>query len=138
MKARLILGIAGAVLAALGAGWIWGASGQSDMAGALESAELRSELVGARAAVLDARVAIYSVNFGQASSHLENAQGLLGRAEERLKRLGRADQTSQVQSILATIADAQRMTGKLDQSANTRAGDAAKALAGVIDASAVR
>jgi hypothetical protein len=108
------------------------------MAGALESAELRSELVGARAAVLDARVAIYSVNFGQASSHLENAQGLLGRAEERLKRLGRADQTSQVQSILATIADAQRMTGKLDQSANTRAGDAAKALAGVIDASAVR
>jgi len=44
------------------------------MARALQTSELRSELLGARAAVLDARVAIYSVNFGEASRHLEGAR----------------------------------------------------------------
>ena len=72
--AKLALGIVGGLLVALLAGWIWGRSGQSDTAHALQTAELRSDLLGARAAVLDARVAIYSVNFGEASAHLENAR----------------------------------------------------------------
>jgi hypothetical protein len=97
-----------------------------------------SELLGGRAAVLDARVAIYSVNFGEASRHLEGARGLLGRAAERLKSLGRDDELKQVQTALASIDDAQRMAGKLDQSANSRAGDAAKMLADVLDAEAKR
>jgi len=91
------------------------------MARALQTSELRGELLGARAAVLDARVAIYSVNFGEASRHLEDARGLLRRADERLKSLGRDDEVRQVQMALASIDDAQRMAGKLDQSANSRA-----------------
>src|SRR2546430_1210044 len=75
-KAKLVLGVAVALAIALLAGWIWGASGRSAMARALETSELRNELLGARAAVLDARVAIYSVNFGEASGHLEGARGL--------------------------------------------------------------
>jgi len=59
--ARLVLGITGGLLVALLAGWIWGTSGQSDATRALETAELKGELLGARAAILDARVAIYSV-----------------------------------------------------------------------------
>ena len=136
--AKLVFGIAGGILVALLAGWIWGASGQSDATRALEAAELRGELLGARAAVLDARVAIYSINFGEASRHLEDAGGLLGRAAERLKRLGRDDEVTQVQSALASIADAQRMAGKLDQSANSRAGEAAKTITDLLDAEAKR
>jgi hypothetical protein len=136
--AKLVLGITGGLLLALLAGWIWGTSGQSDTARAVETAELRSELLGARAAILDARVAIYSVNFGEASGHLENARGLLRRAEERFKRLGRDDEVKQVQAALTTIDDAQRMAGKLDQSANSRAGAAAKILADLLDAGAKR
>ena len=68
------------------------------MARALQASELRGELLGARAAVLDARVAIYSVNFGEASRHLEDARGLLGRADERLTSLGRDDEVKQVQT----------------------------------------
>ena len=135
---KLILGVAGGLVVALLAGWIWGRSGQSDMARALQTSELRGELLGARAAVLDARVAVYSVNFGEASRHLEDARGLLGRAEERLKRLGRDDQVKQVQTAQATIDDAQRMAGKLDQNANSRAGEAAKMIADVLDAEAKR
>jgi hypothetical protein len=136
--AKSILGIAAGLLVALVAGWILSTSGQSDAADALETAELRGELLGARAAILDARVAIYSVNFGEASGHLGNARGLLRRAEERFKRLDRANEVKQVQEALTTIADAQRMAGKLDQSANSRAGDAAKMLADLLEAEAKR
>jgi hypothetical protein len=135
---KLVLGMGAGLAVALLLGWFWGASGRSDMARALQTSELRSELLGARAAVLDARVAIYNVNFGEASGHLEGARGLLGRADERLKRLGRDDEIKQVETALASIDDAQRMAGKLDQSANSRAGDAAKMLADVLDAEAKR
>jgi hypothetical protein len=134
--AKLVFGIAGGLLVALLAGWIWGASGRSDAARALETAELRSDLLGARAAILDARVAIYSVNFGEASQHLENARGLLSRADQRLTSLARNDEGKQLEAALTAIDDAQRMTGKLDQSANSRAGDAAKVLADLLDAEA--
>jgi hypothetical protein len=133
---KLVLGIAAGLAVALLAGWIWGASGRTDMARALQSSELQGELLGARAALLDARVAIYSVNFGEASRHLENARGLLRRADDRLKSLGRDDEVKQVQAALASIDEAQRMAGKLDQSANARAGEAAKIVADVLDAEA--
>ena len=136
--AKLVLGIALGLVVALLAGWIWGASGRSDMARALQTSELRGELLGARAAVLDARVAIYSINFGEASRHLEGARGLLRRADERLKSLGRDDEVKQLETALARIDDAQRMAGKLDPSANSRAGEAAKMVADVLDAGANR
>jgi hypothetical protein len=138
MKIKLIFGIAIALILSLGAGWVWLGSGRSDTTNALQTAELRSELLGARAAVLDARVAIYSVNFGEASAHLENARGLLRRADERLTTLGREDEADLVSTALATIDDAQRLAGKLDQNANTRAGDAAKVLADVLGTSSTR
>lgn len=136
--AKLVLGIAAGLVVAFLAGWFLGSSGRSEADRALQTSELRGELLGARAAVLDARVAIYSVNFGEASRHLEGAKGLLGRANERLKTLGRNDAVSQVQSALASMDDAQRMAGKLDQSANARAGEAAKVIAAVLDGEAAR
>ena len=135
---KLIVGVTVGLIVCLLGGWVWGRSGRSEMARSLEAAELRSDLRGARAAVLDARVAIYSVNFGEASGHLENARTLLRRADERLKSLGREEEVRQVDTALASIDDAQRMAGKLDQAANTRAGDAAKVIAGVLDAEARR
>jgi hypothetical protein len=135
---KLVLRITAGLVVALLAGWILGRSGRSDMAGALETSELRGELLGARAAALDARVAIYSVNFGEASRHLEGARGLLGRADERLERLGRDDEVRQVRTALASIDDAQRLAGKLDPSANSRAGEAAKVIDDVLRTEAQR
>ena len=135
---KLFLGITVGLMIALLAGWIWGRSGRSDMARALEASELRGELRGARAAVLDARVAIYSINFGEASRHLENARNLLRRADGRLKNLGRDDEVKRVQTALAGVDEAQRMAGKLDQGANTRAGEVARTIADVLDAEAKR
>jgi hypothetical protein len=135
---KLALGMVAGLAVALLAGWILGRSGRPDMAPVLQTSELRGELLGARAAVLDARVAIYNVNFGEASRHLEDARGLLRRADARLKSLGRDDEVKQVQTALASMDEAQRTAGKLDQSANSRAGEAAKMLADVLDAEAKR
>jgi hypothetical protein len=135
---KLVLGITAGLAVALLAGWIWGRSGRADLAGALETSELRGELLGARAAALDARVAIYSVNFGEASRHLEGARGLLGRADERLESLSRDDDVRQVRTALASIDDAQRLAGKLDPSANSRAGEAAKVIDDVLRTEGLR
>src|SRR5258708_6345914 len=121
-----VISIAVALLLVASGAWLWGASGRSAMARALQSSELRADLLGARASTLDARVAIYSVNFGEASRHLEDARGLLRRADERLNTLGRTEEVKQVQTALAGIDDAQRLAGRLDQNANSRAGDVAK------------
>ena len=130
---RLISVAAALLVAALG-GWLWGTSGRSAMARALAASELRGELLGARAATLDARVAVYSVNFGEASRHLEDARGLLRRADERLKSLDRDEEVKQLETALAGIDDAQRLAGKLDQNANSRAGEAAKIVSDVLAA----
>jgi hypothetical protein len=135
---KLILGIVAGLAVAFFAGWIWGASGRSDMSTALQASELRTELIGARAAALDARVAIFSVNFGEASGHLENARGLLRRAADRLTSDGRDADVKQVQAALASMEEAQRMANKLDQGANTRAGEAARIIADVLDADSKR
>jgi hypothetical protein len=119
-------------------GWLWGASGRWTADRVRQALELRQELVEGRSALLDARLDLYSVNFGEAIKHLEGARSLLGRADERLKRLGRDDEARHVQTALARIDDAQRMAGKLDQSANSRAGEAAKMVADVLDAEAKR
>src|SRR3954471_22780531 len=102
-KAKPLLGIAVAFVVALVAGWSWGMLGRSDMAGALETSEFRADVLAARAAVLDARVAIYNVNFGEASGHLEGARGMLGRADKRLKGLDRNGEATRVQAALTSI-----------------------------------
>jgi hypothetical protein len=137
-KAKLVLGIASGLLVAFLAGWIWGAQSQPDLTGTLQTSELQVELLGARAAALDARVAIYSINFGEASRHLEDARGLLGRAVARLKSLGRVEEVKQLETALTHIDDAQSLAGKLDQTANSRAGDVARILADVLDSLAKR
>jgi hypothetical protein len=133
-----LISMAVALFVAVLCGWLWGTSGRSALARALQTSELRGDLLGARAATLDARVAIYSVNFGEASRHLEDARGLLGRADKQLKSLGRDDEVKHVATAMAGIDDAQRLAGRLDQNANSRAGEAAKIVANVLDAVATR
>ena len=135
---KRIVGIGVALLVALGAGWVWGASGRSDLNRALRIAELRDGLLEGRAAVLDARLDIYSVNFGEASRHLESARTALRATETRLNSLGRQADTKTLELALAKIDEAQRMAGELNQDANALAADASKAINEVLDTTAKR
>jgi hypothetical protein len=100
---------------------------------ALRIAELRDGLLEGRAAVLDARLEVYSVNFGEASRHLEAARSALRAAEARLNSLGRQADTKLVELALAKIDEAQRMAGQLNQDANALAAEASKAINDVLD-----
>ena len=130
---KRVLGISVALLVALGAGWVWGVWGRSDTNRALRNAELRAGLLEGRAAVLDARLDIYSVNFGEASRHLETARNALRAAEARLNGLGRQADTKPLELALANIDEAQRIAGQLNQDANALAADASKAITDVLD-----
>jgi hypothetical protein len=131
--ARTGLTVIAVVLVALLAGFLWGAAGKSTLDRALQRSELRNELLDARAATLAARIDVYNTNFGEASRHLDEARSVAGRAAQRLDALGRDDDVKQLQSALGSIEEAQRLAGKLDLAANTRAGDAAKAIDAVLE-----
>jgi hypothetical protein len=133
---KRILGIGVALLVALGVGWAWGASGRSDVNRALRIAELRDGLLEGRAAVLDARLDIYSVNFGDASRHLEAARRALRAADARLIGLGRQEDATRLKLALTRIDEAQRMAGQLNQDANALAADAAKTINDVLGSTA--
>ena len=131
---RVFLGL----LVALGAGWLWGASGRWDTNRAVQTAELRSDLLEARGAVLAARVDLYNVNFGDASRHLEDAKGLLRHATGQFNSTGRKDEATRLDPALARIDEAQQLAGRLDQEANSRAADAAKTIDEVLGAGVKR
>jgi hypothetical protein len=129
-----VLWVVGVVLVALVGAWWWGAHGRWTVERTQQGSELRQELLEGRSAVLDARLDLYNVNFGEASRHLEMSKNLLHSADDRLKALGRGDDAKQVETALLRIDDAQRMAGTLDQGANSRAAEAAKILADVLEA----
>ena len=129
---KLILGVGVALVATLGVGWLWGASGRSQIDRDLQAAALRGSLVEGRAALLDARLDIYGINFGDASRHFEAARTALRDADARLNGLGRPDEAKRVELALKRVDDAQRMAGQLNQDANALAGDAAKTIEEVI------
>ena len=135
---KRILGMGVALLVALGVGWVWGASGRSEISRALQLAELRVGLLEGRAAVLDARLDIYSVNFGEASRHLEMARSALRAADARLNDLGRQEDATRLKIALTRIDEAQRTAGQLSQDANSQAADAARTINEVLENTAKR
>jgi hypothetical protein len=130
MKLGLAVGVA--LLVALGVGWLWGASGRWDVDRVVQAAELRSDLFEARSSVFAARVDLYNVNFGDAKGHLEEATGLLRHAMKRLSDAGRNEDAKRLEPALARIDEAQRLAGRLDPGANSRAADAAKTIDDVL------
>ena len=135
---KRVLGIGIAMIAALGGGWVWGMSGRSAVTHALQTAELRDSLLEGRATVLDARLDIYSVNFGEASRHLEAARTAVRSASARLDEIGRHDDSKHLTLALKRIDQAQVMAGKLNQDANALAADAARTINEVLGGTATR
>ena len=119
MTTKSLLGAFGALLLAVLAGWLWGASGHADLERALRASELRHDLREAHASLLGARVELDERNFSSASRHLDNARSLLRRAEERGQRLGWRDEVTRLnlERFEADIDKAQRLLGQLDPGA---------------------
>jgi hypothetical protein len=113
---------------ALGLGYAWGASGRFSIQNALDDARQQLDLAQARGALLEARVSVYNVNFGDAARHFEEAKAPLRRVRERYQQVGKNAAAGSVTAALEHIDEGQRLAGKLDQAANNKANDALEAI----------
>jgi hypothetical protein len=78
------IGVSVALVVALLGGWLWGASGRSELVRTLRAAEVQRDLLEARAALLGARVNLCNADFGEMNRQLESARGFVRRADARL------------------------------------------------------
>jgi hypothetical protein len=126
--AKKVLVAAVAVVVVLGFGFAWGHSGQSTTQRALDDTRQQLDLAEARGRILEARVSLYNVNFGDAQRQLEDAKVPLARARDRYQQDGKRDASEGLSAALAKVQEAQRLAGRLDQNANTQANEALKAI----------
>src|SRR4051812_23112720 len=127
------LGLIGLVvlIVAVGLGFAWGASGRVTAQNALEDLHQQLDLAQARGEILDARVSLYNVNFGDAQRQLEESKTPLTRARDRAKADGKGAVADALTTALGHVQDAQRLASKLDQGANSRAAEALKLLTSI-------
>jgi hypothetical protein len=126
MKQLLIVVIL--IVVALGLGFAWGASGRVALQQGVEDAQQKLDLADARGRVLDARVSLYNVNFGDAQRQLEDAKAPLTRARDRMQADGKKAAAEALSAALTHLQEAQRLASRLDQGANTQAGEALKSI----------
>lgn len=120
--------VGAAVLLALGAGWVWGASGRAAAVTAQRAAANRADLAEARALVLDGRVSLFRKNFGDAGARFHDASGLVQGVQIRLRETGQAERAGRLQIVLSYLADASRLAAAVDPAAQDAAASAADAL----------
>jgi hypothetical protein len=125
---RLVVSAVVALIVAIGLGFAWGASGRFTIQNALDDVRQQLEVAEARGHILEGRVALYNVNFGDASRHFESAKAPLRRVRDRYQRLGRNAAAGSIGAALEHVDEAQRLAAKLDQAANSRANDALEAI----------
>jgi hypothetical protein len=112
----------------LGIGFVWGSSGRGEIQTALDDAREQLDVAEARGHILDARVSLYNMNFGDASRRYEEAKVPLRRIRQRYVDDGRDDAVRSVSAALEHVEEAQRLAGKLDPASNSKAGEALEAI----------
>jgi hypothetical protein len=125
---KLILTGLVALIVTLGLGYAWGAYGRWTIQGALDDTRQQLDLAEARGHLLDARVSLYNMNFGDASRRFEEAKAPLRRTREWYSDEDKDDAARALSTALEHVEEAQRLANKLDQAANSKAGEALEAI----------
>lgn len=121
---KAFVGLLAALLLAVLGGWIWGSGDRSRADESLARAGVDLHLAGARGRMLQARVDLFEVNFGNASRSLEAARADLKTWASALDRLRREDDAEAARKAIALVEEAQQMAGRLDQTANAKLAEA--------------
>ena len=125
---RLILIAVVAAIVAFGFGYLLGASGRFTIQNALDQVRQQLDLSEARGTILEARVSLYNVNFGDAAKRFDDAKAPLRRARERYQQVGNNAAAGSIAAALEQVEEGQRLAVKLDQAANAKANDALEAI----------
>jgi len=116
------------------AAYLYGRSETSDLRTELAASRLRVQLAEARGQLLDAQIALYMVNFGQASQHLTYARPSLAAAKITLTDAGKPELAAKIEAAEKELNAARELAAKLSQDANSRAGQAARLVGEVMQA----
>ena len=127
-RLKLLLMFVVIVIVVLGLGFAWGAAGRVAAQRAVDETKQQLDLAEARGKLLEARVSIYNVNFGDAQRQLDEAKTPLTRARDRFQQDDKRDAAEGINAALAHIQEAQRLAGRLDPNANNQANEALKAI----------
>ncbi len=128
MSLKFLSWIAAVIVAAGLSGWIYGASGRSNVDQARRDAVQRANLMEARALILDGQVQIFLVNFGDASRRYEAARVVIERMQTAFREVGQAERAGRLEIPLSSLRDAQRLASSLDGGARNSGDEALKAL----------
>lgn len=120
--------VAIALTAAL-AGWLYGASGRSEVEQARRQAVQLANLHQARALLFEGQLAVVQLNFGDAATHFADARVPIERMQTALRETGQAERAGRLEVALSHLRDAQRLAAGLDANARLAAEQALKALA---------
>ncbi len=127
-RLKLALGVLVALVVALGIGYVWGASGKGALTSALDDMKQQVDVAEARGHLLDARVSLYNVNFGDASRQFEEASAPLRRVQDRYQSEGKKAAAETIAAAIERVAEGQRLAAKLDQTSNAKAAEALAAI----------
>ena len=116
------------VVVAFGAGFGWGAGRSKAAQQSVDAVQQQLDLADARGRILEARVSLFNVNFGDAQRQLDDARGPLTKARDRAQTDGKKEAADALSAALGHVQEAQRLAGRLDQNANSRANEALKAM----------
>ena len=125
---KLVLGVVVVILIALGFGFAWGNSGRAAAQKALDDTKQQLDVAEARGHILDARVSLYNVNFGNAQRDLDDAKAPLTRARDRAQKEGNDAAAKTLSDALSHVDNAQRLASRLDPNSNNEANEALKSI----------
>jgi len=101
----------GVAIVLVGLGYAWGVSGRSTLQSAIQDTRQKLDVAEARGHVLDARVSLYNMNFGEASRSFEQAKAPVRRIRQRYVDAGQADAVRSISAALEHLDEAQRLAG---------------------------
>lgn len=127
-RPKLLLTLLVVLIVVLGLGFAWGAAGRLAAQRAVDETKQQLDLAEARGKLLEARVSLYNVNFGDAQRQFEEAKAPLTRARDRYQQDDKRDAAESLSAALAHLQEAQRLAGRLDPNANNQANEALKAI----------
>ncbi len=127
-RLKLLLTFLVIVIVVLGLGFAWGAAGRFAAQRAVDETKQQLDIAEARGKLLEARVSLYNVNFGDAQRQLDEAKTPLTRARDRFQQDDNRDAAESLNAALAHVQEAQRLAGRLDPNANNQANEALKAI----------
>ncbi|PYR72557.1 MAG: hypothetical protein DMF86_23240 [Acidobacteria bacterium] len=127
-RGKLVLSVVVLLIVAVGLGFAWGASGRVTSEHALDDVKQQLDLAESRGHILEARVSLFNVNFGDAQRQLDDAKAPLQRARDRYQAGGKREAAQALTTALEHLQEAQRLAGRLDQNANNQANEALNAI----------